>query len=634
MPKLLHLFFFLSLMNFSSVSIAQDFNQATIDSLVIASRENPNESIKQLRMMFMRNPLPESESYLLESTRLLNDKDTLLNYQVYLQLGILALRQNKFDKAKEYYTIMLNTVKEDQDKYPEKMIQGTAAMADLYYSKHELDTSMEYFNEVERLSDQYSSKQIYKAYTGRAWLYNELGNRDLFYQEIDKVIDYFERYPNESQKGYVLYTVIRNIYYSKEWEEYNNYFPYFFKHYENKVYSAPEGHVPLENFMGNEDVSETINNLEEVLANLEPTNDIVNVGTTRLLAKKYLKANLPSKAINLLERYLDENPQANRSFSHMIYFTLYQTHKELGNYNVSLDYLEQYIERKNELITEQEQDNLNELAVKYETDKKEQELAIQSLQLQKANRSKIFLITGLIGLSLLSGLLYKLFQSRKKTASILSDKNNKIEAALNEKETLLREIHHRVKNNLQVVSSLLSLQSRGLTDEQAKEAMSDSRNRVQSMALIHQNLYQDKDLVGVNTKEYIEKLTSNLVQNYSLQKVEVETDIDNLDLDVDIMIPLGLILNELITNSLKYAFKEQDSGKIQIHLKQQAAGLQLQVSDNGKGLPAEFNHTKLESLGFRLIDAFTKKLKATMKIERPKTGTKINILIPKTSLVA
>jgi len=199
---------------------------------------------------------------------------------------------------------------------------------------------------------------------------------------------------------------------------------------------------------------------------------------------------------------------------------------------------------------------------------------------------------------------------------------------------LLKEIHHRVKNNLQVVSSLLNLQSKSVQDEKALEAIKEGRDRVKSMALIHQDLYREDNLTGIDIKEYIEKLTFSLFSSYNIdpQNIILKTDIDPLQLDVDTLIPLGLILNELISNALKYAFSENEKGILQVTLKQQDSRLLLEVKDNGKGLPEGWHYEKISSLGYQLIKSFVQKLKAELKVDGSK-GTHVQMLISKYKLI-
>lgn len=260
---------------------------------------------------------------------------------------------------------------------------------------------------------------------------------------------------------------------------------------------------------------------------------------------------------------------------------------------------------------------------------------LKDLTIKDNKRTRWLYIAGIMLTGLLAAGIFYLYRNKQKTNLQLEVKNTIISTALSEKEILLREIHHRVKNNLQVISSLLNLQSRSISDEKALEAIKEGRDRVRSMALIHQNLYQDKDLTGVDVKDYIEKLTQSLFNSYNIQpgKVLLYTDIDPIKLDVDTVIPLGLILNELISNSLKYAFDEKPTdGKVEVMLKEADNKLLLQVRDNGKGLPEDWNIERLHSMGFQLVKSFTTKLKAELSIDGS-NGTNVQMNIGKYKLL-
>ncbi|MEL6989525.1 MAG: sensor histidine kinase, partial [Bacteroidota bacterium] len=183
------------------------------------------------------------------------------------------------------------------------------------------------------------------------------------------------------------------------------------------------------------------------------------------------------------------------------------------------------------------------------------------------------------------GLLY-LLRQRSKYNKTLTEKNQTIEKALEANKVLMKEIHHRVKNNLQVVSSLLNLQSRYVDDSKALAAIKTGRTRVLSMSLLHQNLYKNESLKSVYIKKYFEELSNSLTNTYRLNKqIEINTDIDDVELDVDTVIPMGLIVNELVSNALKYAFKDKEKGIVQLSIKQIGNAIKLSVSDDGIGLP-------------------------------------------------
>ena len=206
--------------------------------------------------------------------------------------------------------------------------------------------------------------------------------------------------------------------------------------------------------------------------------------------------------------------------------------------------------------------------------------------------------------------------SEKKKTSIA------VESSLKEKEVLLKEIHHRVKNNLQVISSILNLQSSFVTDENTLGILQESRNRIRSMAIIHENLYRTEDFSSIKFANYIENLTHNLLASYSFNR-EVKLDIDMMEIDLvlDQAIPCGLLINELITNSLKYAWKEGENGTITIRLKEKNKIIELEISDNGIGLPTEFEFMKSDTLGLQLVITLAEQLDAELKVD-VKEGTK------------
>jgi two-component sensor histidine kinase len=214
-----------------------------------------------------------------------------------------------------------------------------------------------------------------------------------------------------------------------------------------------------------------------------------------------------------------------------------------------------------------------------------------------------------IGALLILGLII-FYQLKARRKTVIIKKQNE------ELQILMKEIHHRVKNNLQIISSLLDLQSHSIKDSLAYEAIKEGKNRVQSMALIHQNLYGERSIQSINIKEYIHDLSEGLITSYNIKPgiIKVNMDIDDLNLDVDTVIPLGLILNELISNSLKHAFKNGQQGEIQITLKESDNLLHLIVKDNGQGFSSDTNFISSTSFGMKLIKSFSMKLKAKLKM--------------------
>jgi two-component sensor histidine kinase len=243
------------------------------------------------------------------------------------------------------------------------------------------------------------------------------------------------------------------------------------------------------------------------------------------------------------------------------------------------------------------------------------------------NRDQLIVgfVIGMILLMLLALSAYLRYRQKNKANKILQEQKQQI-------ETLLSEIHHRVKNNLQVISSLLSIQSDQLKNKNAKMAVLEGQSRVQAMGLIHENIYQTENFAFIDMKEYVTKLTTNLLQSFgfSRETVTVEIKSENISVDVDTAIPLGLIINELFTNSLKHAFKGTDTPYILISMVVSNNHLLLELKDNGVGylISSEQN-----SFGLKLVKELTHQLGGTIDFES-QGGFKVSLRITKFKLAA
>ena len=213
--------------------------------------------------------------------------------------------------------------------------------------------------------------------------------------------------------------------------------------------------------------------------------------------------------------------------------------------------------------------------------------------------------------------------SRKRAEHLLLD-------SLKEKEMLLKEIHHRVKNNLAVISSLFSLQSNNLDDEHMKTILRQCQDRVRSMALVHETLYSH-NLAEVDFAEYVTSLSAQLLSNYSLStdQIQMVTALEPILLSIDMAVPCGLILNELITNALKHGLRDGRRGRLLVALRRiSPAHFVLEVSDDGCGLPPGFNLTSGTSLGKRLIRSLTKQLNGQVQFTSANPGTQVLLTLP------
>ena len=192
-----------------------------------------------------------------------------------------------------------------------------------------------------------------------------------------------------------------------------------------------------------------------------------------------------------------------------------------------------------------------------------------------------------------------------------------LNTSLKEKELLLREIHHRVKNSLQIISSLLSLQASEIDDEEIIERYKESENRIHTIALIHESLYQSTDISHINFKNYIEILIEDIIHSYNVDTNQIRTiiEIGDFELGIETAIPAGLIINELVSNSIKHAFKLDRKGKIMVILEKLDDIYTLTIRDNGIGLSEDFDYETINSLGLQLVNGLVSQLDGKMTIE-------------------
>ena len=200
-----------------------------------------------------------------------------------------------------------------------------------------------------------------------------------------------------------------------------------------------------------------------------------------------------------------------------------------------------------------------------------------------------------------------------------------LKTSLNEKEFLIKEIHHRVKNNMQIVSSLLEIQSLRQTDKNIKKLFKDSQNQVRSMAIVHEKLYQSGNLASINIQDYTKSLITEIFSSYHInENILTNLNIEKRSMDINKAIPLGLILNELITNSLKHAFPNGQKGEIRINLNKNNGSITLNYLDNGVGFPKNFDFQNPQTLGLQMINGLVAQMNGSIKLNR-KPGTQFTI---------
>ncbi len=320
-----------------------------------------------------------------------------------------------------------------------------------------------------------------------------------------------------------------------------------------------------------------------------------------------------------------------------IYQDLGQLYMTIGDYKKANEYTLQYASVKDSIVNEENSRAIAEMQAKYNNESQQREILLlkkdKELKESEAERNATIrnsLVISFFLVLIVVIILYRSMRFARKSKVELEEKNKELQETLiskEEKEVMLKEIHHRVKNNLQVINSLIRLQSTKVDDDaKVMELFQECQNRVKSMALLHEELYQTKDLANVNVDNYLTTLIRGLVDTYSVNtKINLNTNITITTLGVDTLIPVGLVVNEIISNSLKHAFNGVAEGNIDVTLK--AVGekqYQLQISDNGKGFDADFSLEHSETLGIELIKTLVDQLDGTLELPEGK-GVAYNI---------
>lgn len=362
--------------------------------------------------------------------------------------------------------------------------------------------------------------------------------------------------------------------------------------------------------------NEAVNDYKDALIIAKKTNyanavsaTIANLGEVNLLLGKYKEA-LPYQ-LETVRLQESDSDLSNIIENYIHVSTIYE---HLGDYKSALSYQKKALLIRDSIASVKSDRAMSQLLTQYETKKKEATIEAQKKQISQQKEIQwlgggvVLLLAGLLIFSFIS------YRNRSKSNRLLAAKNA-------ENELLLKEIHHRVKNNLEVVSSLLALQSAQIDDPDIKDAMQESQNRVQSIGIVHQKLYQGKNLGAIEMKDYFLNLSESILDSFGAEeRVNIELAMEKLDLDIDTAVPLGLIVNELLTNTLKYAFPNGSDGKVSIKLEKIKDNiLRLEVSDNGVGKSGATHGT---GFGSQLIALLTSQLNGKMR-EEVTHGTRI-----------
>ena len=311
-----------------------------------------------------------------------------------------------------------------------------------------------------------------------------------------------------------------------------------------------------------------------------------------------------------------------------ILFSKSECYQAAGDTQNALRYFQKSIKIRDSLQMLKNLEKVSQLQIQYETGKKDQQIEMLGLMNRQKAREALIIILVSVLLLFLSGYLTYQYGKTRKRNRLLRQSHQKINEQAEELRVLMQELHHRLKNNLQIVSSLLRLQSGYLTDQDALEVMKTGQQRIEAMSLIHQSLYQQNKANRVDMQEYIKGLVESIIQSFGIDRdrFDIRLIIEIKDLDVDLALPLGLIINEWITNSFKHAYANIKDPRLSLCLRK-TVEIQLEIEDNGKGMSRQSWDTPQNSFGLKLVKVLTRQLRGRCEMDN-RTGTRFFLQVP------
>ncbi|MCP4439145.1 MAG: tetratricopeptide repeat protein [Aureispira sp.] len=581
-------------------------NNSQIHAQILSNHEV--DSINDLAWAISEQDVTLAKTYSLQALKAAKNLDYWYGEaNAYSQLGLIYDMLGQADQALEYHFKALSIEETHKDSI--MMAYSHCNIGAVYYLQNDLENALKYYNSYLDIAlHKRDTLELANAYLNIAVVYKAQDSIEQALSLYQKTLSYYKALNHIP--GVLSSTAnIANIY--TEQKKYD-----LASEYYNLVLDSLENHSSIQLEL----------NLSNALANF-------------YLSQNKAEQALPYALKNI--KLAQESNQLERL--QFAYSTVAETYEQLNKKNLALSYYKKYNNLRDTILNKERQEKISNLETVYQIEKKDRQLAEAALQKKQAElnyqyQRSLFLGIILSILVLASFILYRNINNRQ-INKILRAKNITIEenlvekdGLLKEKEVLLGEIHHRVKNNLELISSILELQGYHLKDEQAINAIKDSQKRVEAVALLHQRLYQRDDFKGIQIQEYLEELVEDISDLYDEdQSITINTTIDKLFLDIDSSIPLGLLVTELLTNAFKYAFPNKTSGEINVILTQHKDHLNLIIQDNGIGIQKTANHKNATNFGMQLATALAQQLKADMTINS-ENGTSITLKIKRFTL--
>ena len=509
------------------------------------------------------------------------------NMNSFLNLGILASKAGNLHTATDYYINALE-IAENKNSY-HYIAYTNNSLANIYLKLLRFDKAEQHINDAlkagEKEENKYSLGETHNLF---GWLYDARDDDNktalIHYKQA------LSNYSDINNKTGMLtnnYTVGRQLVFLKQYDEAQSYL---------------ETGLALADSLK---IDESI-----IIGNFELGYLYVHKGDFKK-AETYL---------NPLKLHFKNTSKIELKNHYARIGRAYENHKK---YDLAYEYLETYTSLTDSLFQENGVDRIADIETKYQTEKKEKEYsqlalekAEQELELERENKHTWFFAIGLL-VSLLTLAVFGYFYQRNKKQKLII-------------ENLQKDLHHRVKNNLIIIDSLIDDIKDEFNNKSFTSKLTDLQNRIDSINEVHKQLYMNTDITHLKLKNYVEKLAHNVEQSFSNKNITIQQNINNsLTLDPDKSFPVGLIINEFLTNSFKYAFNDNEQGIININITENPQNYLLSLSDNGKGLPIDFDISKLDSFGIDIMQLLSKQLNGTFSLNS-NNGVKLDIEFPKT----
>lgn len=538
-----------------------------------------------------------------------------------------ANKYESLEKTKTLYKeILPNVLKQDNRKLEAKIYSFLGIIEDLNGNSAK---AIEWLFKAVKIQEEYQFLQ------DLSFSYNNLGIAYFYQFSHDQALSYYQKSLSidkalNDEKGVagtlinigVIYTYMDSLDKSKE---------FYLEALE--IYQSENDSLGIES---------VYNNLAKISSSNKNYNEAINYYNNAL---KYAKGSKNQEALFTTYYSLATTYFALENIDSALFYAEYATNRALennlrerlqwgyellseifetkDNFKEAFTFLKLYTHLKDTLVNESKNAKIAEMQALYESEKKDKQIAEIALEkeqeailrISKEKERNFFLALALSTVIILIFLAYA-YYTKQKTSELLEQRNKAIQENLNQKETMIGEIHHRIKNNLQIISNIFDLQARSLKDKEALKAINDSRNKVNAMAIIHQKLYQQNDIYGIKIDDYIKNLSESIIETFNVNtnKIYLHYEIEPIYLHIDTSIPLGLIITEILTNSIKYAFSEYENGNIFIRLIKKLDYLELEIKDDGIGF--EYNATKDNgnSFGIKMIKSLCRQLKADFEV--------------------